>query len=107
MSPMKIGVRAQLRRRFYIHRSVPFVVLALGCAMTAAAVTTIATRQQAAIASAFHSDTLTVQRVVQVQLDTMVAVTHAASALLAASPEINFIEFRAFVAGLQLSDRYP
>jgi signal transduction histidine kinase len=104
---MKIGVRAQLRRRFYIYRSVPFVILALGCAMTAAAVTTIAARQQAAIASAFHSDTLTVQRVVQVQLDTMVAVTHAASALLAASPEINFIEFRAFVAGLQLSDRYP
>lgn len=104
---MKLGVRAQLRRRFDIHRSVPFVVLALGCVMTATAVTTIATRQQAAIASAFHSDTITVQRVLQVQLDTMVAVTHAASALLAASPEINFIEFRAFVSGLQLRDRYP
>jgi signal transduction histidine kinase len=104
---MKFGVRAQLRRRFYIHRSVPFVVLALGCAMTAAAVTTIATRQQAAIATAFHSDTLAVQRVVQVQLDTMVAVTHAASALLVASPEINFVEFRAFVSGLQLRERYP
>ena len=105
--PMKFGVRAQLRRRFYLYRSVPFVMLAVGCAMTAAAVTTIATRQQAATAAAFRSDTLALQRVVQVELDTVVAVTHAASALLAASPEINFVEFRAFVSGLQLRERYP
>src|SRR5262249_13688291 len=36
----------------------------------------------------------------------VVAVTHAATALIAASPEINFREFRAFVAGLQLRQRY-
>jgi signal transduction histidine kinase len=47
-----------------------------------------------------------VQRGIQVQLDTVVAVTHAATALIAASPEINFREFRAFVAGLQLRQRY-
>jgi signal transduction histidine kinase len=75
--------------------------------MTAAAVFTFASRQQSAMAAAFRSDTLAVQRVVQVQVDTMVAVTHAAAALLAASPEINFVEFRAFVGGLQLRERYP
>jgi signal transduction histidine kinase len=95
-----------IRRRPYLLQWVPFTVLVLGCVLTATAVTTIATRQEVATASAFHADTLAVQRVTQVQLDTVVAVTHAAAALLAASPEINFREFRAFVSGLQLRERY-
>jgi signal transduction histidine kinase len=103
---MKSRVRVRARRRSYLQQFVPFVVLVLGCAMTAAAVTAIAVRQQAANASTFRSDTLAVQRTFQVQLDTQVAVTHAAAALLAASPEINFSEFRAFVSGLELHDRY-
>jgi hypothetical protein len=69
--------------------------------------TTVAARQQAAAAGEFRSDALAVQRVVQVQLDTIGAVTHAAAALLGASPEINFSEFRAFVSGLELRERYP
>jgi signal transduction histidine kinase len=95
-----------IRRRPYLQQWVPFTVLVLGCVLTATAVTTIATRQEVATANAFRADTLAVQRVTQVQLDTVVAVTHAAAALLAASPEINFREFRAFVAGLQLRERY-
>ena len=47
------------------------------------------------------------QRVVQVQLDTLASVTHAASALLAANPEINLVEFRAFIAELQLRSDTP
>lgn len=95
-----------IRRRPYLQQWVPFTVLVLGCVLTATAVTTIATRQEVATANAFLADTLAVQRVTQVQLDTVVAVTHAAAALLAASPEINFREFRAFVSGLQLRERY-
>jgi signal transduction histidine kinase len=95
-----------IRRRPYLRQWVPFTVLVLGCVLTATAVTTIATRQEVATANAFRADTLAVQRVTQVQLDTVVAVTHAAAALLAASPEINFREFRAFVSGLQLRERY-
>jgi signal transduction histidine kinase len=95
-----------IRRRPYVQQWVPFTVLVLGCVLTATAVTTIATRQEVATASAFRADTLAVQRVTQVQLDTVVGVTHAAAALLAASPEINFREFRAFVSGLQLRERY-
>jgi signal transduction histidine kinase len=95
-----------IRRRPYLQQWVPFTVLVLGCVLTATAVTTIATRQEVATANAFRADTLAVQRVTQVQLDTVVAVTHAAAALLAASPEINFREFRAFVSGLQLRQRY-
>ena len=95
-----------IRRRPYLQQWVPFTVLVLGCVLTATAVTTIATRQEVATANAFRADTLAVQRVTQVQLDTVVAVTHAAAALLAASPEINFREFRAFVSGLQLRERY-
>ena len=104
---MQFGARTALGRRSYIHRLVPFVVFFIGVATTAAAVATFVVRQQTSMAAAFRSDTLAVQRVVQVQVDTMVAVTHAAAALLAASPEINFVEFRAFVAGLQLRERYP
>ena len=95
-----------IRRRPYLRQWVPFTVLVLGCVLTATAVTTIATRQEVATANAFLADTVAVQRVTQVQLDTLVAVTHAAAALLAASPEINFREFRAFVSGLQLRERY-
>jgi signal transduction histidine kinase len=104
---MQFGARAALGRRSYIYRAVPFAVFLIGFAMTAAAVVTFAVRQQTTMTAAFRSDTLAVQRVVQVQVDTMVAVTHAAAALLAASPEINFVEFRAFVSGLQLRERYP
>src|SRR5499426_286213 len=105
-SAMASSFSGPIRRRPYLQQWVPFTVLVLGCVLTAAAVTTIATRQEVATANAFRADTLAVQRVTQVQLDTVVAVTHAAAALLAASPEINFREFRAFVSGLQLRERY-
>ena len=104
---MESRVRTSLGRRPYLQQAVPFAVLAVGCTLTAIAVTTIATRERTATASAFRSDTLAVQRVVQVQLDTIASVTHAASALLAANPEISFVEFRAFIAELQLRERYP
>ena len=104
---MESRVRTSLGRRPYLQQSVPFAVLAVGCTLTAIAVTTIATRERTATASAFRSDTLAVQRVVQVQLDTLASVTRAASALLAANPEINLVEFRAFIAELQLRERYP
>ena len=101
------GVPQASGRRPYLQQAVPFAVLAVGCTLTAIAVTTIATREQTATASALRSDTLSVQRVVQVQLDTLASVTRAASALLAANPEINLVEFRAFIAELQLRERYP
>ena len=56
----------------YVQQWVPFIVLVLGCVLTATAVTTIATRQEVATANAFRADTLAVQRVTQVQLDTVV-----------------------------------
>ena len=104
---MTVGTRVPVGRLLFVYRSVPFVALVLGCSMTAAVVATITARQQAASANTFRADTLAVQRVVQVQLDTIAAVTHAAAALLAATPEINYVEFRAFVSGLELPERYP
>ena len=104
---MKFNVRTPVRRLARQHQWVPFAVLLLGGGLTAAAVVNITARDQAVAASSFHADTLAVQRLVQAQFDAMVGVTHAASALLAASPEINFTEFRAFVSELQLPTRYP
>jgi len=103
---MASTLRGPIRRSPYVQQWVPFIVLVLGCVLTATAVTTIATRQELAIANGFQADTLAVQRVTQVQLDTIVGVTHASAALLNASPEINFREFRAFISGLQLRERY-
>jgi signal transduction histidine kinase len=104
---MKFSVRTPVRRLARQHRWVPFAVLLLGGALTAAAVVSITAREEAVAASTFRADTLAVQRLVQAQFDAMVGVTHAASALIAASPEINFVEFRAFVSELQLPTRYP
>jgi len=104
---MKFSSRTPVRRFARQHQLVPLAVLLLGCAVTTAAVVNLAAREEAAAASTFRADTLAVQRLVQAQFDAMVGVTHAASALLAASPEINFSEFRAFVSELQLPMRYP
>ena len=104
---MKFSVRTPVRRLARQHRWVPFAVLLLGGALTAAAVVSITAREEAVAAGTFRADTLAVQRLVQAQFDAMVGVTHAASALIAASPEINFVEFRAFVSELQLATRYP
>jgi signal transduction histidine kinase len=104
---MKFDVRSPVRRLARQHQWVPFAVLLVGCALTAASVVNIAAREEEAAADGFRADTLAVHRLVQVQFDAIVGVTHAASALLAASPEINFAEFRAFVSELQLSTRYP
>jgi signal transduction histidine kinase len=104
---MKFSVRTPVRRLARQHRWVPFAVLLLGGALTAAAVVSITAREEAVAASTFRADTLAVQRLVQAQFDAMVGVTHAASALIAASPEINFVEFRGFVSELQLPTRYP
>ncbi|HKC55838.1 MAG TPA: CHASE domain-containing protein, partial [Vicinamibacterales bacterium] len=104
---MKFSVRTPVRRIAHRHQWVPLAVLLLGCAVTTAAVVNLAAREEAAAASTFRADTLAVQRLVQAQFDAMVGVTHAAAALLAVSPEINFTEFRAFVSELQLPTRYP
>jgi signal transduction histidine kinase len=104
---MKFSVRTPVRHLARRHQWVPSAVLLCGCALTAAAVVNVASREEAAAASTFRADTLAVHRLVQAQFDATVGVTHAASALLAVSPEINFTEFRAFVSELQLPTRYP
>jgi signal transduction histidine kinase len=104
---MSSPVPRPLRRQFYLRQWVPFAVLVLGGVLTGAAVVNIATRQRAAMAATFSADTLTLQRAAQFQLDTVVGITRAASALLGASPEINFIEFKSFVSGLELRKHYP
>ena len=90
-----------------LHRWVPFAVLAIACALTAGIAINIATREEMDAQTAFEAAALDGHRAVQVRLDTFIAVVRASSALLAATPEINYVEFRAFVSGLQLRERYP
>src|SRR5215203_4835981 len=66
-------------RRWVLRRWVPYAVFALLCVLT--------------LAAAWYVSVATNVRI--------------AAAQLAASNEISHVEFRAFVAGLQLRERYP
>jgi signal transduction histidine kinase len=101
------AVRVLLPKRPYFQRWVPVCVLIVGCALTAIVVLNVAARDRADAQSAFESDVLEARRGVQEHFDTVVALARAASALLGASPEINYTEFRAFVAGLHLEEGDP
>jgi signal transduction histidine kinase len=55
----------------------------------------------------FEADAQSTRQQLAFRLDTYVEVTRAGAALIGASNEINGIEFRAFVRGLRLRERYP
>ena len=89
---MASTLRGPIRRSPYVQQWVPFIILVLGCVLTATAVTMIATRQEVATANAFRADTLAVQRVTQVQLDTVVAVTHELPSIFAIGNNSIFLD---------------
>ena len=102
------------RRRPILRRWVPFGVLAITCAVSGfaslyVAATTEARRQANAVAARarFVNDAENTRQRIDVRLTTYIEVIRAAAALLAASNELTPYEFRAFVAGLNLPERFP
>jgi len=96
-----------MRRRLLLRRWVPSVLLVFGCQLSLGASWFVASTEEARARAAFQADAQEIGRQIQNGLTSYMEVVRAGSALFAVSPEINYAEFRAFVAGLQLRDRYP
>ena len=101
-------------RRWVLRSWVPYTLFALVCAFTIAATwymfSTNDARTKAANLTAqarFVTEADKTREQIQVRLDTNLEIIRAGAALLAASNEISHVEFRAFVGGLQLRERYP
>jgi len=104
---MKEVKQPTIRRRLSLRRWVPFAVLALGGTLTAVTVISLSLTEEVRARAAFESDTLETWHNVNSGLERLVEVARVSTALLAVSEEINYVEFRSFVRGLQLRERYP
>ena len=96
-----------IRRKLSLRRWVPFAVLALGGTLTAFTVISLSLTEEVRARAAFESDTLETWHNVNSGLERVVEVARVSTALLAVSQELNYVEFRSFVRGLQLRERYP
>jgi signal transduction histidine kinase/DNA-binding response OmpR family regulator len=98
-------------RRLFLHRSVPYGIFAIGCALSLAAHVYVS--QAAASAaelrarSEFLADAQHMRRQIQTGVSSYVEIVRATAVLLSAETEINGAEFGRFVSRLQLEERYP
>jgi signal transduction histidine kinase/ActR/RegA family two-component response regulator len=99
-----------LRRRF-LHRSVPYLLFVVGCALSIAASSYLswssASTEELQDHAEFLTDARQVHRQLQSGLNSYVEVVRTGAVLLSADNEINGSEFRRFVNGLELPERYP
>jgi signal transduction histidine kinase/ActR/RegA family two-component response regulator len=101
---------ATLRRRL-LHRSVPYSLFAVGCALSIAASSYLswssAVTEELQAHAEFLTDAQQIHRQLQSGLNSYVEVVRTGAVLLSADNEINGREFRRFVNGLELPERYP
>jgi signal transduction histidine kinase/CheY-like chemotaxis protein len=101
---------ATLRRRL-LHRSVPYSLFAVGCALSIAASSYLSWSSAVTGELQAHAEFLTdaqqLHRQLQSGLNSYVEVVRTGAVLLSADNEINGSEFRRFVNGLELPERYP
>ena len=99
-----------LRRRL-LHRSVPYALFAVGCALSIAASSYLSWSSAATEELQDHAEFVTdaeqLHRQLQSGLNSYVEVVRTGAVLLSADNEINGSEFRRFVNGLELPERYP
>jgi len=98
-------------RRILSWRLVPYGLFVLSYALSVAASwylsSTASAAAEARANAEFEGDSLQTRRQIQAGLNSYFEVVRAGSVLLSADNEINGAEFRRFVAGLQLRERYP
>lgn len=108
---MSANQRFTTLRRLLLQRSVPYGLLALSCALSAAASwyvsSTAAASAETQARAEFLTDAQETRRDIQTGLNSYAEVVRTGAVLLSANNEINGADFRRFVAGLQLADRYP
>jgi signal transduction histidine kinase/CheY-like chemotaxis protein len=92
----------------------PYVLLAAACGLSGAAswYVSVTARAQAeaefvGAQAKFQTDAEKTRQQIEFRLNAYIEVVRAAAALIGASSEISGAEFRAFVRGLQLRERYP
>jgi signal transduction histidine kinase/ActR/RegA family two-component response regulator len=99
-----------LRRRL-LHRSVPYALFVVGCALSIAASSYLSWSSASTGELQDHAEFLTdaqqLHRQIQSGLNSYVEVLRTGAVLLSADNEINGSEFRRFVNGLELPKRYP
>ncbi len=93
--------------RFVTRRWMPGTLLAVACLLSVLASRYVASTTQARARAQFLTEATQVRDRIQFGLAGYVDVVRTGAALLAARSEMNFAEFRAFVAGLKLHERYP
>jgi signal transduction histidine kinase/ActR/RegA family two-component response regulator len=98
-------------RKLFLRRSVPYGLFALTCGLAAAASwyvssTTVATAEAQA-RSEFVADAEQMQRQMQAGVDTYLEVVRVGAVLFGGDNEMNGADFRRFVSGLQVLERYP
>ena len=104
---MKGQLPAAPWRRLAGQRSVPYVLLTIGCVLTLIAGWYVASTTEAAIEARFLTDADQTRRQIEARLNVHFDTARAGAALLSASHEVSAADFRAFVAGLRLPERYP
>ncbi|HKY22977.1 MAG TPA: CHASE domain-containing protein [Vicinamibacterales bacterium] len=107
------AARSTTLRRWVLRRWVPYALFAFACILSLAATWYVSSATEAQLRATYQSDQarfLTeaekTREQIQVRLNTNIELIRAGAALLAASNEISQVEFRTFVAGLQLRERY-
>jgi signal transduction histidine kinase/CheY-like chemotaxis protein len=98
-------------RRLFLHRSVPYGIFGIGCALSLAAHLYLSqaatTSAELSARSEFLADAQQMRRQIQTGVNSYVEVVRAAAVLLSTENEINGAEFGRFVGRLQLKERYP
>jgi signal transduction histidine kinase/CheY-like chemotaxis protein len=101
---------ATLRRRL-LHRSVPYALFAIGCGLSIAASSYLswssAATEELQDGARFLTDAQQIHRQIQSGLNSYLEVVRVGAVLLSADNEISGPEFRRFVDGLELKERYP
>ena len=93
--------------RIVLRPWVPYAVLVTGVALALAAANYVASTERAGAQAEFHTVAREAGQQIQFRIDTYLEVIRAGGALLRVNNEIQASEFRAFVAGLQLQERFP
>ena len=106
-------VRSLAFRKWVLRRWVPYALFALACVLSLVASWYVSSATAAQVRAArltdqakFQTEAEKTRQQIQVRLNTNIELIRAGAALLAASNEISHVEFRRFVTGLQLRERY-
>jgi signal transduction histidine kinase len=86
---------------------VPYTLFVVACALSAYAAFYVSSTDEERQRDQFFTDAQETRNRIEVRLDTYIEVVRDGTALLAASNEIHFGDFRAFVKRLSLPERYP